>query len=393
MLTSVEITSFRSCRDTRLDNLGLCTVLVGRNGAGKSNILQAIEWIAQVASSQNRVSVSSSEHFSASVEFTIDSASYRFSASLKWQTANQVLQEQLSQLVDGKWERLLTRDGDSVKFDGILPAITLQPNMPSLPALISLLPKETRIAKHLDNVTTFFSSIRYYPIDETSAPGRDRIAQDVIMDTSYNAWLAEYKSTGRAKDEPQHKLLYLSLNPSDQLDELKSLLGQDGLGIIDEIHFEGFKPQTSKNPAELSNTFYFIGFVPSGTVHIGDLPPYRQYSDLSHGTRRVLRILLAVLFDKSSVMLLEHPEDGIHPGLLKKLIGLLKSYASPSQLICASHSAEVFNMLAPDDVRLVSLSDGATAVRSLTAQEIDAVTHYISEEGPLSDFLESIQDT
>ena len=131
MLTSVEITSFRSCRDTRLDNLGLCTVLVGRNGAGKSNILQAIEWIAQVASSQNRVSVSSNEHFSATVEFTIDSASYRFSASLKWQTANQVLQEQLSQLVDGKWERLLTRDGDSVKFDGILPAITLQPNMPS----------------------------------------------------------------------------------------------------------------------------------------------------------------------------------------------------------------------------------------------------------------------
>jgi len=50
-------------------------------------------------------------------------------------------------------------------------------------------------------------------------------------------------------------------------------------------------------------------------------------------------------------------------------------------------------MLAPDDVRLVSLSDGATAVRSLTAQEIDAVTHYISEEGPLSDFLESVQDT
>ncbi len=49
MLTRVEISKFRSCEDLVLDNLGPMTVLVGRNGAGKTNILRGIEWAARTA--------------------------------------------------------------------------------------------------------------------------------------------------------------------------------------------------------------------------------------------------------------------------------------------------------------------------------------------------------
>ena len=51
MLKRVEIKYFRSCQNVVLDNLGRVIVLAGRNAAGKTNILRAIEWLASVATS------------------------------------------------------------------------------------------------------------------------------------------------------------------------------------------------------------------------------------------------------------------------------------------------------------------------------------------------------
>ncbi|MGA2585343.1 MAG: AAA family ATPase, partial [Tepidisphaeraceae bacterium] len=42
MLHAARIKNFRSCRDTAVENMGQLIALIGRNGAGKSNILLAI---------------------------------------------------------------------------------------------------------------------------------------------------------------------------------------------------------------------------------------------------------------------------------------------------------------------------------------------------------------
>jgi hypothetical protein len=59
-------------------------------------------------------------------------------------------------------------------------------------------------------------------------------------------------------------------------------------------------------------------------------------------------------------------------------------------LIIASHSAVVFDTLDPKSVRLVTMSEGETKVRPLTAEELDAARKYLEEEGTLSDFLEVV---
>jgi predicted ATPase len=91
-------------------------------------------------------------------------------------------------------------------------------------------------------------------------------------------------------------------------------------------------------------------------------------------------------------MLIEHPEDGIHAGLTKKIMGLLRDYADPLQLFISSHSLTVFNTLSLEDVRLVTMVDGETKVRGLTEIEIEAARKYISEEGDMADVIQSLEE-
>ena len=53
MIHNVEIRNFRTCHGVVLDNLRSLTVLVGHNAVGKSNILHAIQWAADVATAGN----------------------------------------------------------------------------------------------------------------------------------------------------------------------------------------------------------------------------------------------------------------------------------------------------------------------------------------------------
>jgi predicted ATPase len=46
----------------------------------------------------------------------------------------------------------------------------------------------------------------------------------------------------------------------------------------------------------------------------------RSYDELSLGTRRVLHLIVSLILDRSSLMLVEHPEDSIHRGLMRKLM-------------------------------------------------------------------------
>jgi len=113
---------------------------------------------------------------------------------------------------------------------------------------------------------------------------------------------------------------------------------------------------------------------------------------LSHGTRRILSMVLSLILDESSVYLIEQPEDGIHAGLTEKLIGLLRAYASPAQVIMATHSTDLLNQLDPDEVRLVTIDAGKTAVRSLSDKERSVARKYLTEDGTLSEFLSLVEE-
>ncbi len=91
-------------------------------------------------------------------------------------------------------------------------------------------------------------------------------------------------------------------------------------------------------------------------------------------------------------MLLEQPEDSLHQGLTKKVIGLLRQNAEPSQLIISSHSSALLNKVRPEEIRIVSLREGFTSVRKLSPDELQIAADFMNNEGPLYEFLQTIAE-
>ena len=184
------------------------------------------------------------------------------------------------------------------------------------------------------------------------------MAHFLVDAEAYAAWRAGFEATGVLGNSLMFHLMYMFHERREDFAALGKLLGRDGLDLLDSISINEIGLVTVP-PQETTSRAYHVAFHPrvgsngnSGMV---------GFDQLSAGTRRILRIFVSALFDKSSVMLIEQPEDGLHHGLAKKLIGLLHQNSGPTQLIFSSHSSVILDKLRPEQVRLISLHDGMTS--------------------------------
>jgi ABC-type multidrug transport system ATPase subunit len=155
---------------------------------------------------------------------------------------------------------------------------------------------------------------------------------------------------------------------------------------IDDIHTVELGIPTGKNERS-GSIVYFFSFTP--LAGIGGEGKSRQFSELSSGCRRIIRLLTSLLFDDRSVMLIEEPEDSIHPGLLRKVIDILRSYSHKCQVIFSTHSADVLNMLKPEEILLATAPKGVTSLKALDIGELQRAHEFLQAAGSLSEFFES----
>ncbi len=396
MLHRVQIKNFRSCEDTTVENIGQLIALIGRNGAGKSNILQAIAMASVFGSSSGQINMSllvpmfPDKFFGAELDFEHEGNEYRFNLQFGIASNNPrpVYIESLFRLNNGAPQPFISRDGANVRIQDREEIVKVGDFVPCLPALATLLPATDPVVSELKTIVGFLSTVRYYPIDEPAmrtGPGIPLLGQQ------YNLWLTTFESIGNPGDSVLARLVYMSERRKDDFDILKLWLGQGKLGLIDDIQIEPVKVRVGEgpgSPGRLENQLYIINFFPSRGSSRERKPVMAE--GLSAGTRRVLRMLVSMIFDGSTVMLLEQPEDSLHQGLTKKLIGLIQTNVD-SQIIMSSHSSALLNKLEPENIRIVSLHEGFTVTRPLTEKERDAAVKFLNAEGPFYDFLEPLQ--
>ena len=373
---------------------------MGRNGVGKTNILQGIEQLAETASNLEGTFQESLDLMGELV-FCVRGIQFRYAIkNIVFPKENEYeeldfygLEEKLErQDISGVWHSVLSRSGQIVLGKEGESLVEINQSMPMLPAIVAMTPNDFT-KDEIFPVLAYFRAFKYYAFDE------NKDDPNSFRRSEYLKWLT---SSGEKHDSVIKRLLHMYLNRKGDFDELNEILGVNGLGVIhsiainqtgskDQINYSNKSMQKSNLSGE-DNIIYFVYFNPGNGWENVDFLPKLPFSKLSAGTRRIIRILVSFFYDCNSLFLFEQPEDAIHPGLLRKLIDILRGYDDKGQLIMTSHSSDLFDVLRPEEVQLVTMQGGETQVRGLTESELAGAKRYINEEGSLSDYLEMLED-
>lgn len=402
MLLSLSVKNFRSCEDARILLKDPVVTLVGKNGVGKTNVLHAIQLACELcvgptdAIQTTDVTRVRSAPLEMELAFEVNGVEYVYSTSRIFPSPNQALEEQLSRRAEG--QAILSRDGELVLVHNRANEVRVSPKTGALPAILQLLPSDDPLVAELLGISNYLTNVRYYPVphgyqEHTYSIG----AEDWLIELSrYEQFRANLKSGVGGNRSATMRILHMYLNDRAKFQELQTLIGSDGLDLISEIRVDEVTLRHSPRPSapadinvtENTEPAYTIYFMP-GSGLAGAKRHFR-YKGLSSGTWRTIRLLTYLVFDQASCMLLEQPEDFIHPGLLEKLIDIIKSYSSQTQVITTTHSSKVMNLVGPSGVRIVTATDGRTQVEPLTDDERGAAHAYIKDCGTLSEFLETL---
>lgn len=399
MLRSVEIQNFGSCSRTSFELDTSLSALCGRNGVGKSTVLNAIAWLCSRTITAEPLRVPSEfrrpaedARFRMDLRLDLDGVRYGYvlSVSDPWglpRTPNIV--ESLVVAEEGNWTSIFEREDEALGVLGRTDRIRIPKLTPGLAALTSLLPRDDPAGLHLERVRGFFAGVRYYPFED------DPTADLFASEGEYEEWKGLHEAGEEAPRSIVMSLLYMHREEPELFAELKSILGPEGLGVVEsiEVYERAFDlAEIVGGPYEPPLDSKLSTLIVRPSRHMGGTASAFRLSRLSVGTRRIIQIVASMLFDRRSLMLMEQPEDSIHPGLLRKLVSLLRTYSGDTQVLFTTHSPAVLDILRPEEVLLATASEGATEVRRLTPDEMERAKQFLATEGALSDFLEAQDD-
>ncbi len=112
-----------------------------------------------------------------------------------------------------------------------------------------------------------------------------------------------------------------------------------------------------------------------------------SWFDLSHESDGTIRLLamLAALFQEPSPSLtcLEEPELAIHPGAMAVLSDTMEEAALRGQVLVATHSPDLIDRLPIDSIRAVTAKDGSTKVGAIADHQLKSVKEDLFSPGEL----------
>jgi AAA15 family ATPase/GTPase len=381
MLKKVHIKNFLSCEDTEFD-LEQITVLIGRNAAGKSNILKTLLWIPCFILGATEFLGVLSDGSEITLEFVINDKECKYIINRYHSSLYGLYFEEYFLLYEtNEWIKIAERNADiavyyyeqeEIKFN-------INQNISVIKSIITFLP-EIKINFLIRDFNNYLNGINYYTLENIDR--KDRLG---IIASEYKQWLST-RNTKSLTDSPAiMRLLDSWIQDKELFNEISEIIGKNGLNLIDKIIISenNFSDAAKYNP---EHHWYLIEFSVNNTIV--------HYHQLSYGTQRVLMILLALLYDKSTTLLIEQPEDGIHIGLLRKVLATCFEYVEVynKQLIITTHSPDVIDMFHAENIRLVKMTAAGTKVNKLDDTLLAILPEYLENEGVLSDFIESMDD-
>ena len=319
MLEEVRIQNFKSLKDCRV-KLGDFQVLVGVNGSGKSSFLQALDVLGKVVAYQER--------FDSYFESSFKYRGAPTKASIRWELN-----------FSDSFEYKLNSVGDLITEEALLGGN----------CFYSLTPTEDKSrATYGARENLEFSR---------GASGLMILAQEPL----------EHALAGRIIGMRRYHLDPVRLAMECQVaHQERPVMEADGKGLATVLDYLLTTERRAFNRIETSlqkfiPRFHELLLKPGSsqgtrTLGIRDIDGWEIDADqLSGGFLLFLGYLVLVHGHKTSVLMLEEPENGIHPQRLKEVVDLTRAMARSEnvQVIMASHSPYLLDFVEKDEVLVV----------------------------------------
>jgi ABC-type lipoprotein export system ATPase subunit len=361
IIRRLSLKGFRSINATRVE-LDNPTFLVGRNGAGKSNLLDAFAFLSEAMSSNLQAAIARRRQQGRDVDYLpnrardmpgfgiavtfgqlaggFESAHYAFEVYSRSLVEFKVVREQCRITADGQEFWFERREGQffsSRNLEGLKP--DLDASRLGLPVISGYVPF-TAVSRVLEAMEVFpiasdvgAIAASLHKIRESSPPTAERINEILTAMLPYRIQVRPIQREGK-----------ISL---------------------------AFEQEWSADS--------------SLTLDAGSI---------SDGTLQMLGLLTAIFHQPApSLIAIEEPETNLHPGALGMVLDLLRFASDRTQVIVATHSPELLEGKWIEDrhLRLVAWEDGSTRACSIAGGARKALAEHLMGAGELlrSDALDA----
>jgi ABC-type lipoprotein export system ATPase subunit len=405
MIDKVEISNFRSCISTSFRCHPRLSVLIGPNGSGKTNVLNAIAMLPKLADPprlRRDRSPITEEHARLNADFRVDDIRIRLRAGIDQSSDDGGAGTESR--VRPLWT-ILKKGEKPIKLtfplaffaDNVTQRGRISASHGSSPHSVRGHFMESEIPQWsfpvIKQVAHFCGGIRYYSASQFTNPGACPVSFEVEKDPSDGRSIPPrpWQLEGHSRIL---YAMYQAHTASDRrnYEQFIDIVGPDGLKLIDRIDFREFPTSTidytirvgGKVERRRKKKAIIVPQFKRGRVAVSP-------NQLSEGTFKTLALLFYVITETSTALLIEEPEVCVHHGLLSSIMELIAQYSKTKQMFVSTHSDYVLDKVDPSNVYTVQYhrnrGTGVTHIKSaMSSQEYSALRKYLESEGNLGEY-------
>lgn len=386
LLKNIAIKNFKLCAEVSFNLRDNLTVFLGKNGSGKTSVLQAINLLSEYSPSRRMDYYFESEinkkHYDetsviAEIEYEGETYQYKLTLYFEKDSVDNKPIRHRSELYFPKKKKLM--DYSDPKF------IYSQASFGFHNDLESLVKDDKSDYAIMYKVVKFLVDFQYFSSNAFLGSSE--------LDTMIEASPKSYRNRSNDNFRFISQLHELYKNEPKKFRAYKKMVTIIGSGLVQDITFEPIELPKTKVKTYRGGHLTTIDEKRDMVVPLFHINGNILYDNqLSEGTFRTLALTFFVLTSNSTVLMVEEPELSVHYELLADLVELIQNEASKRQIIMTTHSDKIVSKLNLDDISIVenSSTDGIKVMdikSKLGADNFNAIQKYINEGGNLGEYL------
>lgn len=373
-IDSLSVQHYKSLTNVALNEVGQLTVLVGKNAVGKSNTIDVLKFLRDMVKDglehaiSHRGGINTLRQKSKTKPFKIKIEISFIDDELPKEASQSTYEIVIKSAAEGNyeiesekisWSESIEKEvfnSICIKRDAFGTLLSNKVHAKSLVSDIKL-PKDVSILR-----ASFFRFENQFI----------RISPKLIRFISGFNFSSTYPNTLKAPSKPDtnHALSESGENWASVLKSLKrNNRGKAAFQQILEM-MQYVLPELKDVVVKSVGSYLVPEFEIMGSHGIQKFDP----AQLSDGTLRIFCILLALYQHPAPpLLMIEEPEQTIHPAVLSMLAEAFKEASERTQIIITTHSPYLVDCFSPEIIRVVTLDQDGTKIRPIKKTQVESV--------------------